>query len=162
MRCHHIQLYILGEKHENGRVDLGEDRFVGFKSLGVDDTPGGMILHIAHRALSLTLDREMVYLRKSLMPRHAEQVYDGFWSSSEHLMAQTVFDRAQQDVTGTIRRQRYKGNCTITSRKSDQSLFQQHFATFEEGSGYNQQNAGGFRLNALHLATRTTVQKTKW
>lgn len=104
----------------------------------------------------------MVHLGESLMPRHAKLVYGGFWLSPQHLMLQTAFDRVQQDVTGTVRLQRYKGNYTITSWKSDQSLSQPHLATFEEGSEYNQQNGGGFRLNALGLAIRTTVQKTKW
>jgi len=158
------QLNQLGGKHGIGRVDLVENRFVGLKSRGVYETPGGTILHIARRALeSLTLDREVVHLRDSLMPRYAELVYNGFWFSPERLMLQTAFDQAQQDVTGTVRVQLYKGNCTITGRKSDRSLYQQHLATFEEGSGYNQQDAGGFiRLNALRLATRTTTQKTKW
>lgn len=158
------QLNGLGGKHGIGRVDLVENRFVGLKSRGVYETPGGTILHIARRALeSLTLDREVVHLRDSLMPRYAELVYNGFWFSPERLMLQTAFDQAQQAVTGTVRVQLYKGNCTITGRKSDRSLYQQHLATFEEGSGYNQQDAGGFiRLNALRLATRTTVQKTKW
>jgi argininosuccinate synthase len=154
----------LGGKHGIGRVDLVENRFVGLKSRGVYETPGGTILHIARRALeSLTLDREVVQLRDSLMPRYAELVYNGFWFSPERLMLQAAFDRAQQNVTGTVRVQLYKGNCTITGRKSDRSLYQQHLATFEEGSGYDQQDAGGFiRLNALRLATRAAVQKPKW
>jgi argininosuccinate synthase len=154
----------LGGKHGIGRVDLVENRFVGLKSRGVYETPGGTILHIARRALeSLTLDREVVHLRDSLMPRYAELVYNGFWFSPERLMLQAAFDRAQQNVTGTVRVQLYKGNCTITGRKSDRSLYQQHLATFEEGSGYDQQDAGGFiRLNALRLATRAAVQKPKW
>ena len=154
----------LGGKHGIGRVDLVENRFVGLKSRGVYETPGGTILHIARRALeSLTLDREVVHLRDSLMPRYAELVYNGFWFSPERLMLQAAFDRAQQNVTGTVRVQLYKGNCTITGRKSDGSLYQQHLATFEEGSGYDQQDAGGFiRLNALRLATRAAVQKPKW
>ena len=137
---------------------------MGLKSRGVYETPGGTILHIARRALeSLTLDREVVHLRDSLMPRYAELVYNGFWFSPERLMLQAAFDRAQQNVTGTVRVQLYKGNCTITGRKSDKSLYQQHLATFEEGSGYDQQDAGGFiRLNALRLATRTAVQKPTW
>jgi len=91
----------------------------------------------------------MVHLGESLMPRHAKLVYGGFWL---YLMLQTAFDRVQQDVTGTVRLQRYKGNYTITRWKSDQSLSQPHLATFEEGSGYNQQNGVGFRLNALHCS----------
>ncbi len=154
----------LGGKHGIGRVDLVENRFVGLKSRGVYETPGGTVLHTARRALeSLTLDREVVHLRDSLMPRYAELVYNGFWFAPERVMLQTAFDQAQQDVTGTVRIQLYKGNCTVTGRKSDRSLYQQHLATFEEGAGYDQQDAGGFiRLNALRLATRTSVQKTRW
>jgi len=153
----------LGGKHGVGRVDLVENRFVGLKSRGVYETPGGTILHIARRALqSLTLDREVVHLQESLIPRYAEIIYNGFWYSPERVMLQAAFDQAQQDVTGTVRLQLYKGNCTVTGRKSDWSLYQQHLATFEEGSGYDQQDAGGFiRLNALRLSTRTSVQKTK-
>jgi argininosuccinate synthase len=130
----------------------------------VYETPGGTILHIARRALeSLTLDREVVHLRDSLIPRYAEIIYNGFWFSPERMMLQAAFDQTQQDVTGTVRLQLYKGNCTVTGRKSDQSLYQQHLATFEEGSGYDQQDAGGFiRLNALRLSTRTSVQRIKW
>ncbi len=153
----------LGGKHGIGRVDLVENRYVGLKSRGVYETPGGTILHLARRALeSLTLDREVVHLRDSLMPRYAEIIYNGFWFSPERLMLQTAIDQAQQDVTGTVRLQLYKGNCTVTGRKSDRSLYQEHLATFEEGSGYNQQDAGGFiRLNALRLSTRTAVHNAK-
>jgi argininosuccinate synthase len=154
----------LGGRHGIGRVDLVENRFVGMKSRGVYETPGGTILHSARRALeSLTLDREVVHLRDSLMPRYAELIYNGFWFSPERVMLQAAFDQAQQDVTGTVRVQLYKGNCTVMGRKSDQSLYQQQLATFEEGTGYDQQDAGGFiRLNALRLATRTSVQKIVW
>ena len=157
------QLNRLGGKHGIGRVDLVENRFVGLKSRGVYETPGGTILHIARRALeSLTLDREVVHLRDSLMPRYAEIVYNGFWFSPERMMLQAAFDQAQQDVTGTVRLQLYKGNCTVMGRKANRSLYQEHLATFEEGSGYDQQDAGGFiRLNALRLATRASVQQTK-
>lgn len=154
----------LGGKHGVGRVDLVENRFVGLKSRGVYETPGGTILHVARRALeSLTLDREVVHLRDSLMPRYAEIIYNGFWFSPERMMLQAAFDHVQQDVTGTVRLQLYKGNCTVVGRKANQSLYQQHLATFEEGSGYDQQDAGGFiRLNALRLATRASVQQTKY
>ena len=154
----------LGGKHGIGRVDLVENRFVGLKSRGVYETPGGTILHIARRALeSLTLDREVVHLRDSLMPRYAEIIYNGFWFSPERKMLQAAFDQAQQNVTGTVRLQLYKGNCTVTGRKSNRSLYQQHLATFEEGSGYDQQDAGGFiRLNALRLSTQISANKKKW
>jgi argininosuccinate synthase len=154
----------LGGKHGIGRVDLVENRFVGIKSRGVYETPGGTILHIARRALeSLTLDREVLHLRDELMPRYAGLIYNGFWFSPERVMLQSAFDQAQQDVTGTVRVQLYKGNCTVTGRKSDRSLYRQHLATFEEGTGYDQKDAGGFiRLHSLRLATRTSVQKIAW
>ncbi len=154
----------LGGKHSIGRVDLVENRFVGLKSRGVYETPGGTILHVARRALeSLTLDREVVHLRDSLMPRYAELIYNGFWFSPERRMLQAAFDQAQQEVTGTVKIQLYKGNCTVMGRKSDRSLYQEHLATFEEGSGYDQRDAGGFiRLQALRLATFTSVQRKAW
>lgn len=154
----------LGGKHGIGRVDLVENRFVGIKSRGVYETPGGTILHIARRALeSLTLDREVVHLRDELMPRYARLIYNGFWFSPERVMLQAGFDQAQQDVTGTVRIQLYKGNCTVTGRKSDHSLYRQNLATFEEGTGYDQKDAGGFiRLHALRLATKTSLQKIAW
>jgi argininosuccinate synthase len=154
----------LGGKHGIGRVDLVENRFVGIKSRGVYETPGGTILHIARRAMeSLTLDREVVHLRDELMPRYAELIYNGFWYSPERVMLQSAFDQAQQDVAGTVRVQLYKGNCTVTGRKSDRSLYRQHLATFEEGTGYDQKDAGGFiQLHALRLATRTSVQNVAW
>ena len=154
----------LGGKHGIGRVDLVENRFVGIKSRGVYETPGGTILHVARRAVeSLTLDREVVHLRDSLMPRYAELIYNGFWFSPERVMLQAAFDQAQQPVTGTVRLQLYKGNCTVTGRKSEQSLYQEDLATFEEGAGYDQRDAGGFiRLNALRLATHTQTQKVRW
>ncbi len=154
----------LGGKHGIGRVDLVENRFVGLKSRGVYETPGGTILLSARRALeSLTLDREVVHLRDSLIPRYAELIYNGFWFSPERHILQAAFDQAQRHVTGTVRLQLYKGNCTVTGRKSKQSLYQEHLATFEEGKGYDQKDAGGFiKLHALRLATRTSVQKIKW
>ena len=154
----------LGGKHGIGRVDLVENRFIGIKSRGVYETPGGTILHIARRALeSLTLDREVVHLRDEFMPRYAELIYNGFWFSPERLMLQSAFDQTQQDVTGTVRVQLYKGNCTVTGRRSDRSLYRKHLATFEEGTGFDQQDASGFiRLHALRLATRASVQKIVW
>lgn len=154
----------LGGKHGIGRVDLVENRFVGIKSRGVYETPGGTILHIARRAVeSLTLDREVVHFRDQVMPRYAELIYNGFWFSPERVMLQSAFDQAQQQVTGTVKLQLYKGNCTVTGRKSDRSLYQQNLATFEEGTGYDQKDAGGFiRLQALRLATNTSVQNISW
>lgn len=154
----------LGGKHGIGRVDLVENRFVGIKSRGVYETPGGTILHVARRAVeSLTLDREVVHFRDQVMPHYAELIYNGFWFSPERVMLQSAFDQAQQQVTGTVKLQLYKGNCTVTGRKSDRSLYRQNLATFEEGTGYDQKDAGGFiRLQALRLATNTFVQNASW
>lgn len=147
----------LGGKHGIGRVDLVENRYVGIKSRGVYETPGGTILHVAHRGLeSLTMDREVLHLRDSLIPRYAELVYYGYWFAPERLMLQKAFDEAQANVTGTVRVKLYKGQCWVTGRRSPHSLYRQELATFEEGQKFNQADAGGFiRLNALRLAVRS-------
>ncbi len=152
----------LGGKHGIGRVDLVENRYVGMKSRGVYETPGGTILHVARKGLeSLTMDREVLHLRDSLTPRYAELVYYGYWFSPEREMLQAAFDQAQRDVSGTVRAKLYKGNCTVTGRRSPRSLYLKDLATFEEGEGYDQKEAGGFiRLNALRLAVRRTRQGT--
>jgi argininosuccinate synthase len=149
----------LGGRHGIGRVDLVENRYVGMKSRGVYETPGGTILHAAHRALeSLTLDREVLHLRDSLVPRYAEMIYYGYWFSPERRMLQTAIDEAQQPVAGTVRLKLYKGNVTIAGRKSPQSLYRPDLATFEEDTVYQQADAEGFiRLNALRLKTRKRV-----
>ncbi len=136
-----------------GRVDMVESRFVGMKSRGVYETPGGTILHIAHRALeSITLDREVMHLRDSLMPRYAELVYYGFWFAPETELMRKIIDDTQRNVTGTVRLKLYKGNCTVVGRKSPSSLYHEGFATFEDEAVYNQADAEGFiRLNALRL-----------
>ena len=154
----------LGGKHGIGRVDLVENRYVGMKSRGVYETPGGTILHAARRGLeSLTLDREVLHLRDSLIPRYAELVYYGYWFSPEREMLQTAFDQAQADVSGTVRVKLYKGNCSVTGRRSSRSLYLKDLATFEEGAGYDQKEAGGFiRLNALRLAVRRTRRRAIW
>ena len=148
----------LGGKHGIGRVDLVENRYVGMKSRGVYETPGGTILHVARKGLeSLTMDREVLHLRDSLAPRYAELVYYGYWFSPEREMLQAAFDQAQRDVSGTVRVKLYKGNCTVTGRRSSRSLYLKDLATFEEGEGYDQKEAEGFiRLNALRLAVRRT------
>ena len=153
----------LGGKHGIGRVDLVENRYVGMKSRGVYETPGGTILHVARRGLeSLTMDREVLHLRDSLMSRYAELVYYGYWFSPEREMLQAAFDQAQQDVSGTVRAKLYKGNCTVTGRRSSRSLYLKELATFEEGEGYDQKEAAGFiRLNALRLAVRRSRLRTK-
>ncbi|MDO8461452.1 MAG: argininosuccinate synthase, partial [Deltaproteobacteria bacterium] len=146
----------IGGRHGIGRVDLVENRFVGMKSRGVYETPGGTLLHAAHRAVEqLTLDREVLHLRDSLISRYAELVYYGFWFSPERETLQTLMDKAQEDVTGTARLKLYKGSCQVVGRKSPNSLFDAKVATFEKDSVYNQKDAEGFiKLNALRLKLR--------
>lgn len=136
-----------------GRVDLVENRFVGMKSRGVYETPGGTVLWAAHRALeSITMDREVMFMRDSLIPKYAQLVYNGFWYSPEMKVLQSFIDETQENVTGTARMKLYKGNCIIAGRKSPYSLYSEDFATFEEDKVYNQMDATGFiRLNALRL-----------
>ncbi|MBX3236242.1 MAG: argininosuccinate synthase [Nitrospiraceae bacterium] len=151
----------LGGEHGVGRVDLVENRYVGMKSRGVYETPGGTILHAAHRGLeSLTMDREVLHLRDSLIPRYAELIYYGYWYAPEREMIQTALDEAQRDVTGTVRVKLYKGTCTVVGRKSPRSLYRLDMATFEEDEVYRQKDAEGFiRLNALRLAIRAQRKK---
>ncbi len=151
----------LGGAHGVGRVDLVENRYVGMKSRGVYETPGGTILHAAHRGLeSLTMDREVLHLRDSLIPRYAELIYYGYWYAPEREMLQTAIDEAQKDVTGTVRVKLYKGTCTVVGRKSPRSLYRLDMATFEEDDVYRQKDAEGFiRLNALRLAIRAQRRK---
>jgi len=139
-----------------GRVDMVENRFVGMKCRGVYETPGGTVLHIAHRALeSITLDREVMHLRDSLIPKYAQLVYNGFWFAPERTMLQTAIDEAQRDVSGTVRLKLYKGNCIVAGRKSPRSLYRPDFATFEADQVYNQHDAEGFiRLHGLRLKLR--------
>ena len=146
----------LGGANGVGRIDLVENRYVGMKSRGVYETPGGTILHVAHRGLeSITLDRELLHLRDSLVPRYAEMVYYGYWYTPEREALQALMDRAQQDVTGTVRLKLYKGNVTVAGRKSPRSLYRQDVVTFEADSVYRQKDAEGFiRLNALRLRIR--------
>jgi argininosuccinate synthase len=153
----------LGGAHGVGRVDLVENRYVGMKSRGVYETPGGTILHVAHRGLeSLTMDREVLHLRDSLIPRYAELIYYGYWYAPEREMLQRTMDEAQQDVSGTVRVKLYKGSCTVVGRKSPRSLYRLDMATFEEDDVYRQKDAEGFiRLNALRLAIRTQRKKAR-
>jgi argininosuccinate synthase len=146
----------LGGEHGIGRVDLVENRFVGMKSRGVYETPGGTILHAARRALeSLTLDREVLHLRDSLVTRYAEMVYYGFWYSPEREALQALMDDCQRDVTGTVRLKLYKGNVTVAGRRSPRTLYRNDFATFETDSVYRQRDAEGFiNLHALRLRIR--------
>ena len=146
----------VGGEHGIGRVDLVENRFVGMKCRGVYETPGGTILHVAHRALeSLTLDREVLHLRESLMPRYAEMIYYGFWFAPERHALQGLIDQVQKDVTGTVRLKLYKGTLTVAGRRSSRSLYRTDFATFEADQVYRQKDAEGFiNLNALRLKIR--------
>ncbi len=149
-------LYILNAlAGENGigRVDIVENRYVGIKSRGVYETPGGTVLHPAHRAIeSLTLDREVMHLKDSLITRYAELVYYGYWFSPERLALQHMIDDIQKDVTGTARLKLYKGNCYVAGRKSPRSLYNPELATFEKEEVYNQKDAEGFiKINALRL-----------
>ncbi len=151
----------VGGRHGVGRVDLVENRYVGMKSRGVYETPGGTILHVAHRAVeSLTLDREVMHLRDSLIPRYAEMVYYGYWYAPERTVLQAAIDEAQRTVTGTARLKLYKGNVMVAGRKAARSLYNPEVATFEDDQVYRQADAEGFiRLNALRLRIRALVEK---
>jgi argininosuccinate synthase len=144
----------LGHDNGIGRLDLVENRFVGMKSRGVYETPGGTILLAAHRGIeSITLDRGAMHLKDEIMPRYAGLIYNGFWFSPEREMLQALIDKSQEHVTGKVRVKLYKGNATVIGRESPLSLYDQDLVTFEEGSGsYSQQDAAGFiKLNALRL-----------
>ena len=136
-----------------GRMDMVENRFVGMKSRGVYETPGGTVLWAAHRAVeSITMDREVMLMRDSLIPKYAQLVYNGFWYAPERELLQRFIDDTQERVTGSARLKLYKGNCVVVGRKSPFSLYSEDFATFEKDQVYNQQDATGFiRLNALRL-----------
>jgi len=136
---------------------------VGMKSRGVYETPGGTILRIAHQALeSITMDREVMHIRDSLIPRYAEMIYYGFWFSPEMRLLQKTMDETQTTVTGTVRLKVYKGNCMVVGRKSDQSLYMQELATFEEDDIYRQKDAEGFiRLNGLRLKVQAMLRKRR-
>ncbi len=144
-----------------GRMDVVENRFVGMKSRGVYETPGCTVLHTAHRALeSITLDREVLRIRDSLIPQYATMVYNGFWYAPERELLQNLMDEAQAKVSGTVRLELYKGNCTVLGRKAAHSLFSEAFATFEKDTVYHQKDAEGFiKLNALRLRIRKLMQK---
>jgi argininosuccinate synthase len=147
------ELNNIGGRHGVGRVDIVENRYVGMKSRGVYETPGGMILHHAHRAVeSITMDREVMHLRDSLIPEYSKLVYYGYWFSPEMDVLRKMIDETQKNVTGIARLKLYKGNCVIAGRKSGKSLYRPDLATFEEETVYNQKDAQGFiNLNALRL-----------
>ncbi len=156
------QLNTLGGLHGIGRVDIVENRFVGMKSRGVYETPGGTILRAAHMAMeSITLDREVLHLRDSLIPKYARLIYNGFWFSPEMKIMQHMVDMTQQNVTGVVRLNLFKGNCIVTGRKSDRSLYREDFATFEDDTVYSHEDAEGFiRLNALRLRIQKMMDQT--
>jgi argininosuccinate synthase len=153
----------LGGKHGIGRVDLVENRFVGMKSRGVYETPGGALLHFAHRQMeSLTMDREVMHLRDSLIPKYSTLVYNGFWFAPERCALQALVHETQRNVTGVVRLKLYKGNIIAAGRKSPKSLYDPQVATMEGGGAdaYNQSDATGFiRLNALRLKARAAVSE---
>ncbi len=151
----------LGGKHGVGRIDIVENRFVGMKSRGVYETPGGTILRAAHMALeSITMDREVMHLRDSLIPKYAQLIYNGFWFAPEMRLLQNMIDMTQQNVSGQVRLELYKGNCRVLGRASDHSLYREDFATFEDDDVYNQKDAEGFiRLNALRLRIQKLLDK---
>ncbi|MBC2733007.1 MAG: argininosuccinate synthase [Desulfobacteraceae bacterium] len=148
-----MRLNELGGRHGIGRADIVENRFVGMKSRGVYETPGGTILRTAHMAMeSITLDREVLHLRDSLIPKYARLIYNGFWFSPEMAILQNMVDMTQRNVTGVVRLDLFKGNCRVTGRRSDRSLYREDFATFEDDEVYSHKDAEGFiRLNALRL-----------
>lgn len=143
----------LGGKNGVGRVDMVENRYVGMKSRGVYETPGGTILRAAHIAMeSITVDREVMHIRDGLIPRYADMIYNGYWFAPEREMLQTLIDEAQKNVNGVVRIKLYKGNCIVVGRMSRSSLYDADFATFEEDEVYRQKDAEGFiRLNGLRL-----------
>jgi argininosuccinate synthase len=148
------ELNRLGGRHGVGRLDMVENRYVGMKSRGCYETPGGTIMLKAHRAIeSITLDREVLALKDDLMPRYARMIYNGYWFSPERQLLQKLIDESQAPVNGTVRVKLYKGTVLVSSRKSKDSLFDSSIATFEDDKGaYNQADAAGFiRLNALRM-----------
>jgi argininosuccinate synthase len=158
------RLNALGKANGIGRLDLVENRFVGMKSRGVYETPGGTILHVAHRGIeSLTLDRGAAHLKDELMPRYAELIYNGFWFAPEREMLQALIDKSQEFVSGTVNLKLYKGNVIVTGRSSPYSLYAKDLVTFEDDQGaYDQKDAAGFiKLNALRLRTLAMRKRKK-
>lgn len=157
------ELNTLGGGHGIGRIDLVENRYVGMKSRGVYETPGGTILRVAHLAMeSITLDREVAHLRDSLIPKYAELIYNGYFFSPERELLQNMVDMTQKNVTGRVRMKLYKGNCYVLGRKSEKSLYDEAFATFEGDQVYSQKDAEGFiRLNSLRLRIRKLTERKR-
>ncbi len=157
------KLNILGGRNGIGRIDIVENRFVGMKSRGVYETPGGTILREAHIAMeSITMDREVMHLRDSLIPKYADIIYNGFWFSPEMKMLQVLIDQTQQGVSGFVRLELYKGNCIVVGRKSEKTMYNEAFATFEDDDVYSQKDAQGFiKLNALRLRIQNIMNSKK-
>ena len=148
-----IRLNSIGGLNAVGRIDIVENRFIGMKSRGVYETPGGTILYVAHRAIeSITLDKGASHLKDEIMPRYAELIYNGFWFSPEREMLQSLIDKSQSNVNGFVKLKLYKGNVIVLGRKSGSSIYSPEMATFEGDDVYNQKDAEGFiKLNALRL-----------
>jgi argininosuccinate synthase len=157
------ELNRLGGKHGIGRIDIVENRFVGMKSRGCYETPGGTIMLKAHRAIeSITLDREEAHLKDELMPRYAKLIYNGFWFAPEREMLQAAIDKTQENVEGTVRLKLYKGNVIVVGRSSEKSLFNPEYCTFEEDAVYDQKDANGFiKLNALRFIIEGKARKNE-
>ena len=153
----------LGGRNGIGRVDMVENRYVGMKSRGIYETPGGTILRQAHIAMeSITMDREVMHTRDFLVPRYAEMIYYGYWFSPEREMIQVLIDKTQKSVNGTVRLKLYKGNCMVVGRKSESSLYDPNFATFESDEVYNQKDAEGFiRLSGLRLKIARLLEQNR-
>jgi len=150
----------LGGKNGIGRVDIVENRYIGMKSRGVYETPGGTILKIAHRGIEqITMDKELMHLRDELMPRYATLIYNGYWFAPERVALQKFIDESQKGVTGDVRVKLYKGNCSITGRRAEASLYNPEIATFDDDEVYDQKDAAGFiRLNSLRLKMRKQME----
>lgn len=155
------RLNIIGGRHGIGRIDIVENRFVGMKSRGVYETPGGTILRVAHMNIeTITMDREVMHLRDSMIPKYSELVYNGFWFSPEMKILQSMINLTQKNVSGVVRMELYKGNCSVLGRKSEESLYSKDFATFEDDNVYSQKDAEGFiKLNALRLRIQKMINK---
>ena len=158
------ELNKIGSRHAVGRVDIVENRFVGMKSRGVYETPGGTILQIAHRGLEqITMDREVMHLRDSLIPRYSDMVYNGFWYAPEREMLQAAITESQRFVTGDARVRLFKGNCFLTGRRSEYSLYDDEIASFEGLEAYDHKDAGGFiKLNALRLRVLANSKQRRY
>ncbi|MBO5823307.1 MAG: argininosuccinate synthase, partial [Lentisphaeria bacterium] len=158
------KLNAIGKKHAVGRIDIVENRFVGMKSRGVYETPAGTILTAAHRGLEqITLDREVMHLRDTLIPRYADMIYNGFWFAPEREMLQAMITESQKFVTGDVRVKLYKGACHVTGRRSEFSLYDDEIASFEGAEAYDHKDASGFiNLNALRLKVLARSKQNRY